>query len=687
MFLPVNQGGTMNLDRLHGRARGVFVLFAGVVFFCFTALPATAGTMPAGTTKDLTEWSLEALMEIEVDTVYGAAKREQKVTEAPSSVSIITAADIRQYGYRTLADILKSVRGFYVTYDRNYHYVGTRGFSRPGDYNSRVLLLVDGHRINNNIYDTAAIGTEFILDVDLIDRVEVVRGPGSSIYGSNAFFGVINVITKKARAVKGMEVSAEAGSFDAYKGRATFGKQFRDDFGVLLSGSYYRSKGQNLYFKEYDAPATNNGRSDNADADRYGSVFANVQFRDLTFQGGYVSRTKGISTGAWNAVLGDDGTDTTDAQGYADLRYRKAFDGDHDLMLRFFYDYYRYDGSYMIDYPPATLNRDAAIGKLWGGEVLYNRKVFERHKLTAGLEYQDNFVQTQRNYDESPYASYLSEQRGSYVLGAHFQDEFTILDNLILNAGARYDHYKDFRGRINPRAGLIYNPLDGTTLKFLYGEAFRAPNTYELYYNDGNIAQQANPDLDPETIRTYEIVLEQYIRNFRFTVSGFYYDMKNLITQVTDPVSGLLVFRNAGDVTGKGFELELEGKWAKEVTGRVSYSFTETEDKETGTSLTNSPKHLVKLNTSFPLIRDKLSTGIEVQYTGPRKTLNGSDAGGFLVANLTFNSGKLFNDMVVSASVYNLFDQKYSDPVSKDIMQNAIEQDGRTFRLKFTYRF
>ncbi len=677
----------MNFDRPCAITTGILVSALGCVIFCSTALPAVAGVAPANMSGDLTELSIEALMEIEVDTVYGAAKREQKVTEAPSSVSIVTAADIRQYGYRTLADILKSVRGFYVTYDRNYHYVGTRGFSRPGDYNARILLLVDGHRINNNIYDTAAIGTDFILDVDLIDRVEVVRGPGSSIYGSNAFFGVINVITKKAQAVKGMEVSAEAGSFDAYKGRATFGKQFRDDFGVLLSGSCYRSKGPGLYFKEYDAPATNNGNSDNADADRYGSVFANVQFRDLTFQGGYVSRTKGISTGAWNTVLGDDGTDTTDAQGYADLRYRKAFDYDHDLMLRFFYDYYRYDGNYMINYPPVTLNRDVAIGKLWGGEALYNRKVFERHKLTAGFEYQDNFVQTQRNYDENPYASYLNEQRGSYAFGTHFQDEIVILDNLILNAGARYDHYKDFRGRINPRAGLIYSPLDGTTLKLLYGEAFRIPNTYERFYNDGNIAQQANPDLDPETIRTYEIVLEQYIKNFRFTVSGFYYDIKNLIAQVTDPVSGLLVFRNSDDVTGKGFELEFEGKWAKEVTSRVSYSFTETKDKETGTSLTNSPKHLVKLNTSFPLIRDKLSTGIEVQYTGPRKTLNGSDAGGFLVANLTFNSGKLFNDMVVSASVYNLFDQKYSDPVSKDIMQNAIEQDGRTFRLKLTYRF
>ena len=87
----------------------------------------------------------------------------------------------KRYGYRTLADILRSVRGFYVTNDRNYSYLGVRGFSRPGDYNARILLLVDGHRLNDNIFGAALIGTEFPLDVDLIERVEIIRGPSSSL--------------------------------------------------------------------------------------------------------------------------------------------------------------------------------------------------------------------------------------------------------------------------------------------------------------------------------------------------------------------------------------------------------------------------------------------------------------------------------------------------------------------------
>ncbi len=167
---------------------------------------------------DLTEMSVEDLLNIKVETVYGASRYQQKVTEAPASITIISADEIKKYGYRTLADILRSIRGVYVTNDRNYSYIGVRGVARPGDYNTRVLLLIDGHRINDSIYDLATIGTEFPLDVDLIERVEFVRGPSSSLYGTNAFFGVINIITKRGRDLKGLEVSGEAGNFASYKG-------------------------------------------------------------------------------------------------------------------------------------------------------------------------------------------------------------------------------------------------------------------------------------------------------------------------------------------------------------------------------------------------------------------------------------------------------------------------------------
>ena len=145
--------------------------------------------------------------------MYGASAYLQKVTEAPSSVTIVTAEQIRRYGFRTLADVLRSVRGFYVTYDRNYSYVGVRGFSRPGDYNARVLLLIDGHRLNDNVFGSALIGSEFPLDIALIERLEIIRGPSSSLYGTSAFFAVINVITRDTQQVRGTEIAGAAEQF------------------------------------------------------------------------------------------------------------------------------------------------------------------------------------------------------------------------------------------------------------------------------------------------------------------------------------------------------------------------------------------------------------------------------------------------------------------------------------------
>jgi outer membrane receptor for ferrienterochelin and colicin len=197
--------------------RAAWRLFLSVMLF--------AGGLAAQEQKqgDLGGLSIEDLAKMKVESVYGASKFLQKASDAPTSVTVVTAEQIQKYGYRTLADILRSVRGFYVINDRNYSYVGVRGFSRPGDYNARILFLLDGHRVNDNIYDGAYVGTEFPVDVDVIERIEIIRGPHSSAYGTGAFVAVINVITKRGRDLRASEVSTEAGNWNSYKGRVTYG--------------------------------------------------------------------------------------------------------------------------------------------------------------------------------------------------------------------------------------------------------------------------------------------------------------------------------------------------------------------------------------------------------------------------------------------------------------------------------
>jgi outer membrane receptor for ferrienterochelin and colicins len=158
----------------------------------------TAASTPAGaasTQQAEAGPDLEQLLGIEIQSVFGASRFLQKSTEAPAAVTVITADEIWRYGWRTLADVLRSVRGFYVTDDRSWAYVGVRGFQRTGDYNTRILLLIDGRRTNDNIYDQALVQEDFLVDLAEVERIEVIRGPSSSLYGSNAFSGVINIVT------------------------------------------------------------------------------------------------------------------------------------------------------------------------------------------------------------------------------------------------------------------------------------------------------------------------------------------------------------------------------------------------------------------------------------------------------------------------------------------------------------
>ena len=321
--------------------------------FCLMCLPQVTPYAFGQSTQppDLTQFTIEDLMRMEVDTVYSASKFQQKVTEAPASVTIVTADEIHRYGYRTLAEILRSVPGGFVDYDRNYSYVGIRGFSSPGDYSNGVLLLIDGHRTNDNVYDSPNFGTEFILDVDLIKRVEVIRGPASALYGSNAFFGVINVVTKRGRDATGPQVTADVGSLGTYRGSISYGLDPLKGPEILISGTAYDSHGnQNLFFPEFDSPSTNNGIAVDADRDKYDHGFARVDYHNFSIEAAADWRLKGIPTASFGTVFNDPRSQTVDWSSYVDLKYQRTLASGWQLVAHAAYDRVGYDGTYVKDY-------------------------------------------------------------------------------------------------------------------------------------------------------------------------------------------------------------------------------------------------------------------------------------------------------------------------------------------------
>ena len=163
-----------------------------------------------------------------VPVVTAASRFAQGTGEAPASISVITGEEIRRFGYRTVADVLTSVRGIYSSNDRNYTYLGLRGFAETGNYNSRTLVLLDGHRLNEPLADAAYFGLESAVAIEDIERVEVIRGPGSSLYGTNALLGVINIVSKRTD-WRGVRVGAETGNLGTYRGRVAWSGRVWDD--------------------------------------------------------------------------------------------------------------------------------------------------------------------------------------------------------------------------------------------------------------------------------------------------------------------------------------------------------------------------------------------------------------------------------------------------------------------------
>ncbi len=641
-----------------------------------------AGAADAGSTPDLASMPLEALMLVKVRT---ATLFGQSVADAPAAVVVLTAKDIQAFGWRTLADALSSLPGLYTSYDRSYAYLGARGFQRPGDYNSRFLLLIDGMRVNDAIFDEAPIGDDFPLDMDLVERIEYVPGPGSAIYGSNALFGVINVVTQKGSDINGTRVATSAGSFGEKRARATYGWHGGGGADVVLSATAYGRNGQDLYYPEFDTPHQNNGIARNLDYDRAQYLFGKFTYQDFKISAGYGTRTKGNPTASYQAVFNAPAS-TTDTHSFVDATYSHAVTNELELASQVYWE--RYDnadsGWYGI---PAIVNVDHYKAIWYGADVHATLSSIPRNKFVIGVSLTRDAARDQYNYTVDPYQSILNDQRSSNSAGVYAEDELQLPWHFTLNAGLRLDHDSTAGTNASPRLALNFKPTSADTFKLLYGRAYRAPNAYELYYTvPGPGGQHGNSSLRPEHITTAEFVYDRSLgENAHATVSLFRYDARDLITETLDP-SGVFIFENVNNAEAHGVELAYEQNIASIAQIRASYSWQMTRDSATGAVLQNSPRHLGKINVVVPLLHHAARLGAQMQCASARAAEVGY-AAGYCLGNVTLGSDRLIAHADVSFSVYNVTDKRYADPAGPNFTQNVIAQQSRTFLLKLVYGF
>jgi outer membrane cobalamin receptor len=633
----------------------------------------------AAPVDDPTSLSLEQLLEVRV---IGAAKYEQKQSEVAAAVSIITRGEIKAFGWRTLAEALASLPGVHTSDDRQYTYLGTRGFGLPGDLTARVLITINGNRVNDPVYDGGPAGRELPLDLALVERIEFIPGPGGAVYGQNAMFGVVNVITLTGAEADGAELAAAYQHPQTLReGRATWGKRLDNGLDVLVSASAVRSRGEDRFY-EYGSTGLS-GVAAGLDAERDHEFFARLAYGAWAFDLTHGDRRKKDPTASFFNDPLVPGYFTRDSYVLAQLQYQDAFANDTLRVAgRLFAGRYRYD----VTLTYGSLFAFPAEGDWRGTEWRAVSTAVAGHKLMLGLEAQDNVRTDQSVIDEANPANSFKIARSGYRVGLYAQDEWRLADTLTATLGWRVDRNGRTGTRSSPRAALIWNPSPLTTLKALFGRAHRAPNVYESEYDDA-FTQVRNPALNGERIDTLELVADHRIgADLALRGSLYQWKMHDIVTLGIDPVSGLTQYQSGEMVKARGLELSADKTWTGGARLRGSISLQDVAYAG-GAGLLNSPKLLGKLHLSTPLPWAGLRAGYELLYDSPRLSLDGSRLGGYALSNLNVGTESLARGVELSLRIGNLFDKRHAQPGADTNWQNALEQDGRSVRTELRLRF
>lgn len=648
------------------------------------------------------ETAEELLLFFEEEELVIATKHATPVSKAPAIATVITAKEIRNMGARNILDILRKVPGIGISiHDFSaYHAVEIRGIRTT--MSEKVLFMIDGHTINDALHGTAIL-TFLYLSVDAIKRVEIIRGPGSALYGANAFTGVINVVTKKPEDVNGLQVTAGRGSFDTQHYSLLFGHAEKD---MKLSGyfDYLKTDGPS-YFIEQDSIGNSGDTHENKEKPDMGLY---VEYGDITVKGGYLKNKGGTYIGA-TLALNDESIQEWEHY-YLDIIYELDISQSVDINARLYGDYFEGNPYWELfpegfpAFPDGMIGNPASKEKDLGSEITAYYSL-SNHLFTAGGLYESEELYDTRsitNFHPQTFAPLGSLQDitewGNFIQNAerdiwaiYMQDVWNISDEASLTAGIRYDHYSDFGGTTNPRAGFVWEFIKNTSLKLLYGSAFRAPTFTDLYQKN-NPSYVGNPDVKPEKIKTYEAGIEhRFFEKYTARLNYFYNDIKNLIGQGEKPSPtepGMQ--ENKGGAEVDGIEAELLFDFGKEYYGSLNYSYQHPVDKETHHRLPDVPAH--RANAAINLAPWKyLNANLGVSWVGKRYRDDRDtrdDLPDDTLVDLTLIAKNFFRTLEIRGSVYNIFDEDYHDPNPyPGQVPNDYPANKRMFLVEARYTF
>ncbi|WP_334186413.1 TonB-dependent receptor plug domain-containing protein [Noviherbaspirillum sp.] len=666
---------------------------------CGAALLATMGSVKAQQ-SDEEELALSYGDKASVSIATGS---QQSLSRAPAVASVITAQDIQAMGAIDLNQVLESVPGLHVSMSSltSNPIYSFRGISTT--YNPQVLMLVNGLPITNVFVGNRSLAWGG-MPLENVARIEVIRGPGSALYGADAFSGVINIITKTAKEIKGTEFGARIGSFNTRDAWLQHGGNLGPVEAALFlrvghtdgQDGIIQQDAQSALDRIFGTRASLAPGPVNASRNAL-DVRADLSLDAWRFRMGYQKREVGIGAGLAESLSPED--KMPESRLYLDLNYHNNnWMPNWDISGVLGY----YDIKEKAGNPPFTLFPRGAFGGVFPNGVIGNPAHSERHahmsfsafytgfekhrvRAGAGLRLEDLYSATEtKNYNivtvpgvgpvftplpglidvtGTPLVYMQPHKRNlAYVFA---QDEWNMAKDWTLTAGVRHDRYSDFGSTTNPRLALVWDAAYNVVVKALHGRAFRAPSFTELY-SINNPVTIGNPRLRPETIATNELALSwQAASNLQTNLSLFNYQMREIIRFVpnADPTTGSTA-QNSGSQSGHGFEFETTWDATRTLRLTGSWSYQRSTDDVTGEDAGLAPhkRLFVRADWRFaPLWQ----LGTTINHVADRKRQPGDarpPVADYTTVDLTLRREKIAGNWDFRATVLNVFNRDAREP-------------------------
>ncbi|MBF0564602.1 MAG: TonB-dependent receptor [Nitrospirae bacterium] len=641
-----------------------------------------------------------------------ATKTKLDADEAPGSITILKGRDLERMGVRTVAEALELIPGVYVATKSPGSFPVFRGIGLE-EYSGKIKYMVDGIPWNFPLTNSLATYNVY-MPIGIVDKIEVIRGPGSALYGKNAYSGVINVVLNK----EGQKLFAEGGSYNSYAGGGTLsyakdGGDFKATLNVEANGNNplgINSGYDSLYGTENQSVSAAPGKVNDKLRDVTASLKADYKTLYLVSQLG--DAHTGVGFGYVNMLTPyDTKTPLRYFVSASEAGWKPILSDNLTAHAKIGYNYDILNGDPYVAAPPGFTDSGIVykngmiegdhtefLSVYGGAEIQWDG--LKNHRLLAGLEYENirNFnTYSYLNYDPANYQplpgviqvkgddTWLGENLSRNILSAYLQDQFTINERFMVTGGLRYDGFSDTGDRrITPRLAGVYKIDETNIVKAQYAEAFRPPGFMELYSKNNGIAR-GNKDLRPETLKTIELGYIYRTTAFTGKVTLFYSWLKDLITVDPDKRD----YENIGDAASRGGEFEATWKPHPSLTINGNLSYVNAKDKSNGLDVYGSVRWLHNESIIYEFQKGWFVSATNVNVGRAKLSEDDSQQfiSGYDIVNAAISADNVVvRGMAVVLAVRNVFDTKASSAYMYPGYSDGYRHPGRLAMIQVSYR-